>query len=112
MSTGWISRGSGATCKSQKLAPCHHIYFDSLSSPPTLRPRERDYLSARTHHFCPNSDGEGHRYVSTWKEFAVNALKTPEVSEKLEREAMAETRNGAAIMVPKLVWVAQKAPTV
>ncbi|KAI9148861.1 N-methyltransferase tcpN [Paramyrothecium foliicola] len=48
-------------------------------------------------------------YVSTWKEFADNVLKTPEVSNELERRAMIETRNGAAIMVPKLIWVAKKA---
>ncbi|KAI0007837.1 hypothetical protein F4779DRAFT_628892 [Xylariaceae sp. FL0662B] len=47
-------------------------------------------------------------YVSTWKEFADNILKTPEVSHELERKGMDETRNGAAIMVPKLVWVARK----
>ncbi|KAK8025417.1 hypothetical protein PG990_003240 [Apiospora arundinis] len=47
-------------------------------------------------------------YVSTWKEFAKNVLKTPEVSGELERNAMVEARNGAAIMVPKLVWVARK----
>ncbi|RYP41314.1 hypothetical protein DL769_011580 [Monosporascus sp. CRB-8-3] len=47
-------------------------------------------------------------YVSTWKEFADNVLKTPEVSKELERRGMEETRNGAAIMVPKLVWVAKK----
>ncbi|KAI1370592.1 hypothetical protein F4677DRAFT_465078 [Hypoxylon crocopeplum] len=47
-------------------------------------------------------------YVSTWKEFADNVLKTPEVSRELERQGMEETRNGAAIMVPKLVWVARK----
>ena len=35
-------------------------------------------------------------------------LKTPEISGGLERKAMAEARNGAAIMVPKLVWVARK----
>ncbi|KAI0387253.1 hypothetical protein F5Y04DRAFT_286477 [Hypomontagnella monticulosa] len=47
-------------------------------------------------------------YVSTWKEFADNALKTPEVSNELERKAMDEARNGAAIHVPKLVWVGRK----
>ncbi|KAI1428109.1 hypothetical protein F5Y12DRAFT_711425 [Xylaria sp. FL1777] len=47
-------------------------------------------------------------YVSTWKEFAESVLKTPEVSRPLELKAMQEARNGAAIMVPKLVWVAQK----
>ncbi|KAJ5094156.1 hypothetical protein N7456_010017 [Penicillium angulare] len=47
-------------------------------------------------------------YVSTWKEFADNALKTPEESGKLERNAMMETLNGASIMVPKLVWVTKK----
>ncbi|KAI1126287.1 hypothetical protein F5Y10DRAFT_293938 [Nemania abortiva] len=47
-------------------------------------------------------------YVSTWKEFADNVLKTPEVSHELERKGMEEARNGASIMVPKLVWVAQK----
>ncbi|KAK8028750.1 hypothetical protein PG991_005806 [Apiospora marii] len=46
-------------------------------------------------------------YVSTWKEFAENVLKTPEISGELKRNAMAEARNGAAIMVPKLVWVAR-----
>lgn len=50
-----------------------------------------------------------HSYVSTWKEFAENALKTPEVSRELERRAMDEARSGAAICVPKLVWVARKA---
>ncbi|CAI6101421.1 unnamed protein product [Clonostachys chloroleuca] len=44
-------------------------------------------------------------YVSTWKEFADNALKTPEVSRELEAKAMEEARSGAAIWVPKLVWV-------
>jgi hypothetical protein len=43
--------------------------------------------------------------VSTWKEFADNALKTPEVSRELEAKAMEEARSGAAIWVPKLVWV-------
>ncbi|KAJ5287689.1 hypothetical protein N7478_003375 [Penicillium angulare] len=47
-------------------------------------------------------------YVSTWKEFADNALKNPEESGKLERNAMMETLNGASIMVPKLVWVTKK----
>ncbi|KAI3008907.1 hypothetical protein CBS147346_2342 [Aspergillus niger] len=47
-------------------------------------------------------------YVSTWKEFAENALKTPEASKKLEHNAMMETLNGASIMVPKLVWVTKK----
>jgi hypothetical protein len=46
--------------------------------------------------------------VSTWKEFAEKALKTPEESSRLEQKAMEETRRGAAIMVPKLVWVAKK----
>ena len=48
------------------------------------------------------------RYVSTWKEFAENVLRTPEVSQELERKAMDETRSGAAIWVPKMVWVARK----
>ncbi|KAJ8108897.1 hypothetical protein ONZ43_g6286 [Nemania bipapillata] len=47
-------------------------------------------------------------YVSTWKEFAKNVLKTPEQSNELEIEAMAEVREGASIMTPKLVWVAKK----
>ncbi|PYH88848.1 hypothetical protein BO71DRAFT_488437 [Aspergillus ellipticus CBS 707.79] len=47
-------------------------------------------------------------YVSTWKEFAENALKTPEVSRQLEHNAMLETLNGASIMVPTLVWVTKK----
>ncbi|KAI1189307.1 hypothetical protein F5B17DRAFT_450215 [Nemania serpens] len=47
-------------------------------------------------------------YVSTWKEFAESVLKTPEVSRELELKGMQEARNGAAIMVPKLVWIAQK----
>ncbi|KAF4122759.1 hypothetical protein GMORB2_7066 [Geosmithia morbida] len=47
-------------------------------------------------------------YVSTWKEFAENALKTPEVSAELEQKAMEETRRGAMIWVPKIVWVAQR----
>lgn len=47
-------------------------------------------------------------YVSTWKEFADNILKTPEVSSELERKGLEESRRGAAIMVPKLVWVAKK----
>ncbi|KAI0421652.1 hypothetical protein F5X98DRAFT_361155 [Xylaria grammica] len=47
-------------------------------------------------------------YVSTWKEYAESVLKTPEVSHELELKAMEEVRNGAATMVPKLVWVAQK----
>ncbi|KAH9908174.1 hypothetical protein F4778DRAFT_798173 [Xylariomycetidae sp. FL2044] len=47
-------------------------------------------------------------YVSTWKEFATNVLRTPEVSDELERKAMEETRKGASIMVPKLVWVTKK----
>ncbi|KAK2616819.1 hypothetical protein QQS21_000196 [Conoideocrella luteorostrata] len=47
-------------------------------------------------------------YVSTWKEFADNILKTPELSSELETKAMVDTRNGAAIMVPKLVWVTTK----
>ncbi|KAI0191588.1 hypothetical protein F4808DRAFT_443915 [Astrocystis sublimbata] len=49
-----------------------------------------------------------HLYVSTWKEFAEKVLKTPEASRELESKAMQETMNGAAIMVPKLVWVARK----
>lgn len=48
------------------------------------------------------------RYVSTWKEFAQQVLKTPEESAQLEEAGMDETRCGAAIMCPKLVWVAQK----
>ncbi|KAJ5622635.1 hypothetical protein N7528_005867 [Penicillium herquei] len=50
-------------------------------------------------------------YMSTWKEFADNALKTPEASRKLERNAMVETVNGASIMVPKLVWITKKLDT-
>ncbi|CAI7616428.1 unnamed protein product [Penicillium manginii] len=50
-------------------------------------------------------------YMSTWKEFADNALKTPEASRKLEHNAMMETLNGASIMVPKLVWVTKKIDT-
>lgn len=46
--------------------------------------------------------------MSTWKEFADNALRTPDVSRELERKAMEETRSGAMIWVPKLVWVARK----
>jgi hypothetical protein len=49
--------------------------------------------------------------MSTWKEFADNALKTPEASRKLEHNAMMETLNGASIMVPKLVWVTKKIDT-
>ncbi|KAK4110947.1 hypothetical protein N656DRAFT_838135 [Canariomyces notabilis] len=47
-------------------------------------------------------------YMATWKEFALKALKTPEESGRLERRAMEESVNGAAIMIPKLVWVARK----
>ena len=47
--------------------------------------------------------------MSTWKEFAENKLKTPEASRELERKAMIEARSGAAIWVPKLVWVTRKA---
>ncbi|KAH8754188.1 hypothetical protein F5883DRAFT_431851, partial [Diaporthe sp. PMI_573] len=47
-------------------------------------------------------------YVNTWKEFADKILKTPESSQALEQRGMGEAREGAAIMVPKLVWVAQK----
>jgi hypothetical protein len=47
-------------------------------------------------------------YVSTWKEFADNVLKNPEVSHELERKGMSEAREGAAIMVPKLVWISKK----
>ncbi|KAI1734284.1 hypothetical protein F4680DRAFT_471292 [Xylaria scruposa] len=47
-------------------------------------------------------------YVSTWREFAKNVLKTPGESKELEMKAMAEAREGAAIMTPKLVWVAKK----
>ncbi|KAJ6015161.1 hypothetical protein N7540_009752 [Penicillium herquei] len=50
-------------------------------------------------------------YLSTWKEFADNALRTPEASRKLEQNAMIETLNGASIMVPKLVWVTRKIDT-
>ncbi|KAH8892198.1 hypothetical protein GQ53DRAFT_781410 [Thozetella sp. PMI_491] len=46
-------------------------------------------------------------YVSTWKEFAENILQTSETSHELEGKGMEEARNGAAIMVPKLVWVAR-----
>ncbi|KAI1487269.1 hypothetical protein F5X96DRAFT_650927 [Biscogniauxia mediterranea] len=38
-------------------------------------------------------------YVSTWKEFAHNVLKTPEISDELERKGIEEARNGAAIIV-------------
>ncbi|KAM0815688.1 putative Methyltransferase domain-containing protein [Seiridium cardinale] len=47
-------------------------------------------------------------YMTTWKEFADNVLKTPETSNELEQRAMTEARLGAAIMIPKLVWVARK----
>jgi len=57
-------------------------------------------VSSLTLNFC--------RYVSAWKEFAENVVKTPEPSGALERNAMAEVRNGAAMMVPNLVWVARK----
>jgi hypothetical protein len=39
---------------------------------------------------------------------AKTVLKTPEQSNELETKAMAEAREGAAIMTPKLVWVAKK----
>ncbi|PYI11226.1 hypothetical protein BO78DRAFT_403243 [Aspergillus sclerotiicarbonarius CBS 121057] len=52
-----------------------------------------------------------HVYMSTWKEFAESALKTPEASRRLEHNAMIETLNGAAIIVPKLVWVTKKIDT-
>ncbi|KAJ4386442.1 hypothetical protein N0V93_009338 [Gnomoniopsis smithogilvyi] len=48
-------------------------------------------------------------YVNTWKEYVDNVIKQPEISRELEEKAMAEIREGAAIMVPKLVWVAKKA---
>lgn len=35
-------------------------------------------------------------------------LKTPEASHNLEHRGIDEARNEAAIMVPKLVWVARK----
>ncbi|KAI1099133.1 hypothetical protein F4804DRAFT_93715 [Jackrogersella minutella] len=47
-------------------------------------------------------------YISTWKEFAESVLKTPELSRELEQKAMEEVRNGAAIMVPKLVWIGKR----
>ncbi|KAL1853105.1 hypothetical protein Daus18300_011933 [Diaporthe australafricana] len=47
-------------------------------------------------------------YISTWKEFADHVLKMPEVTRKLEQDGLDEARRGAATMVPKLVWVAQK----
>lgn len=49
-----------------------------------------------------------YRYVNTWKEFADNVLKTPEISHRLESKAIEEIRNRAAIMVPKLGWVGKK----
>lgn len=36
-------------------------------------------------------------------------LKMPEVTRALEQGGLDEARRGAATMVPKLVWVAQKA---
>ncbi|KAI1178722.1 hypothetical protein F4777DRAFT_536530 [Nemania sp. FL0916] len=47
-------------------------------------------------------------YVSTWKEFAATVLRTPEASHELEQRGMTEARQGAAIITPKLVWVARK----
>ncbi|KAI1320762.1 hypothetical protein F5Y16DRAFT_78161 [Xylariaceae sp. FL0255] len=47
-------------------------------------------------------------YVSTWKEIVQTVLKTPQASADLEGKAMEDVRNGAAIMIPKLVWVTQK----
>ncbi|KAI1435810.1 hypothetical protein GGR50DRAFT_702352 [Xylaria sp. CBS 124048] len=47
-------------------------------------------------------------YVTTWKEFSEYHIKTPEASAQLELKAMEESRNGAAIHIPKLVWVARK----
>ncbi|KAI1826391.1 hypothetical protein F4861DRAFT_537237 [Xylaria intraflava] len=47
-------------------------------------------------------------YVSTWREFADKRLKTPEASDQLELKAMEEVRQGAALMVPLLMWVARK----
>ncbi|XXH01550.1 hypothetical protein Hte_007910 [Hypoxylon texense] len=47
-------------------------------------------------------------YVSTWKEFADNVLKNPKAVRELEQKGMDEARNGAALMFPKLVWVARK----
>ncbi|KAH6649101.1 hypothetical protein BKA67DRAFT_522691 [Truncatella angustata] len=47
-------------------------------------------------------------YVSAWKEFAGKQLQTPEISRNLELQGMRETRDGAAIYIPKLVWVAMK----
>ncbi|KAJ2995772.1 hypothetical protein NUW58_g1178 [Xylaria curta] len=47
-------------------------------------------------------------YVGAWKELAERTLKTPELCDELELKVMEEVRNGAAIMAPKLVWIAQK----
>ena len=46
--------------------------------------------------------------MSTWEEFASTVLKTPDASAKLGANALEEVRSGSAIMVPKLVWLAQK----
>jgi hypothetical protein len=48
-------------------------------------------------------------YMSTWEEFASKfSSENPESVITLSSEAMDEVRNGAAIICPKLVWVAEK----
>lgn len=46
--------------------------------------------------------------MSTWQEFASKVLKEPDEANKLSEDAMEEVRAGAAMIKPKLVWVAQK----
>ena len=46
--------------------------------------------------------------MSTWEEFAKTVLKTPAASAKLGTEALEQVRDGSAIVMPKLVWVARK----
>ncbi|KAL2021312.1 hypothetical protein VTK56DRAFT_7283 [Thermocarpiscus australiensis] len=72
---------------------------------------ENGYTGSRLHTYAYGLDMArfwNDVYVSTWKEFAEKALKTPEESSRLEQKAMDEVRRGAAVMVPKLVWVAKK----
>ncbi|KAK3305629.1 uncharacterized protein B0T15DRAFT_397103 [Chaetomium strumarium] len=72
---------------------------------------ENGYTGSRLHTYTDGLDRAriwNEIYVSTWKEFAEKALQTPDESSRLEQKAVDEVRRGAAIMVPKLVWVAKK----
>ena len=43
-----------------------------------------------------------------WEEFITKVLGLTEDSQKLMNQAMEEAQSGAAVMMPKVIWIARK----